>query len=395
MQNEISLNQVKESRDMFSHVSPYYCDYNATTPLPSELIEASATYLKNNWFNPSSTYINAIDQAKTNDKLKQKISKLLVGKSADTIICSSASEAISQAIYSLALSYPGYKLVITDSEHSAVKKAANKWFSNKVHAVSSLKLSMNDFSEFKKLQDTKENFLVFIQSANNETGLLNPVKEIRQILGNEVVLILDASQSLGKQSDFLEVFSYADALILSPHKFYGPKGVGLLVWSKKIAKLEPLIMGGGQQAGLRGGTENTPLLNVLGKWIEMLPSLVEDFKAVENFRNKVESSILDLYPSIEILKSSNGRLSNTTTIHVPEVLADQLVSQLDGAGIMASSGSACNSGTTEPSKSYLSMGYTWDQARCIFRLSFGFANLNISPIEISSRIVDSIKLSRN
>ncbi len=384
---------MSEITEQFLHVSPLYCDYNATTPIAHSLIEAAGNAYKNHWLNPSAIYRNADVEAKKIEELSLKFSRLAGTLNARTIICSCATEAANQAIYSLFLSLgPEAEIVITDSEHSAVKKPALRWFGKKLVTISAADL-LQECSDLKKVANTGGKKVFFIQSSNNETGVVNPIKKVREMIGVDNLLVLDASQSFGKQSDFFDVMKYADVVILSPHKFYGPKGFGLLIWTERAGKLSSLIDGGGQQSDLRGGTENTPALYLLDKWLDSVPKLVEEFHLVEKFRNDFEKRLFAGIENSFALNQKYPRLMNTATVYLPNKVSELVVHALDAAGIMASSGSACRSGSAEPSKSYLAAGITWDKAHSVIRFSFGFSNLRISANELADQVIEIVKRS--
>lgn len=379
--------------EQFLHVSQFYCDYNATTPMANSLVEDAINAYKNHWLNPSAIYRNADAESKKIAELSSKFSRLAGTKNTRTIICSCATEATNQAIYSLFLNLgQEAEIVITDSEHSAVKKPAHRWFGKKVLTIAASDLQQ-DCAELKKVAGSPGKKVFFIQSSNNETGVVNPVRKIREAIGADNLLVLDASQSFGKQSDFFEVMKYADVVVLSPHKFYGPKGFGLLIWSEKAGQLSSIIDGGGQQSDLRGGTENTPALYLLDKWLDSVPQLIEEFHHVEKFRNDFEKRLLAGFENSFSLNQSHPRLMNTACVYIPNKVSELVVHALDAAGIMASSGSACRSGSAEPSKSYLAAGITWDKAHSVIRFSFGFSNLRIPASDLADQVIEIVKKS--
>lgn len=382
-----------EIMEQFLHVSQYYCDYNATTPMAQSLIEVAGNAYKNHWLNPSANYRNADVEAKKIEELSLKFSRLAGAGNTRTVICSCATEATNQAIYSLFLNLgPEAEIVITDSEHSAVKRPALRWFGKKLVTISAADL-LADCSELKKIVADGGKKVFFIQSSNNETGVVNPVKKVRELIGADNLLVLDASQSFGKQSDFFDVMKYADVMVLSPHKFYGPKGFGLLIWSERAGKLSSLIEGGGQQEDLRGGTVNTPALYLLDKWLDSVPKLIAEFHLVEKFRNDFEKKLFAGIENSFSLNQNYPRLMNTATVYLPNKVSELVVHALDAAGIMVATGSACRSGSAEPSKSYLAAGITWDKAHSVIRFSFGFSNLRTSASELADQVIEIVKRS--
>lgn len=375
----------------FEGVSPFYCDYNATTPIPSKLTRATAKIYATHWLNLSAPYGAATDENQWVNQMRSKFAALSGDREAKVVFCASSTEAINQAIYSLSLELGSEgKIVISDIEHSAVRAAAEKWFPNRVVVISAKQILSSDFSELIKVVTSGHPFSVFIQAGNNETGVILPIAEIRKHISNHR-LIVDASQVFGKNEEFVDQISIADGAIISPHKFYGPKGVGVLIWKKSLGTLRPLIVGGGQEHGLRSGTENTPALYLTNLWLQSLPEIMEAFRPVSEFCSAFEKHLTEYCPNAKVVGSEYGRLKNTTAICFSGILSDHIVPALDYAGISASSGSACNYGTQEPSKSYLSLGLSWDDARCVIRFSFGCPNLKTLPTALADKVTQVIK----
>lgn len=376
----------------FEGVSPFYCDYNATSPVPSTLVRAAAKAYSSHWFNLSAPYNAADEEGQWLHQMRSKFSALSGAAGTTTVFCASSTEAINQAVHSLSLDLGNEgRIIISDIEHSAVRAAADKWFAGRVVFVSAKKILSGDYSELALACQESSATAIFIQAGNNETGVILPIAELREHLGESCRLIVDASQVFGKYDGFLEQLSNADGAIISPHKFYGPKGIGILLWKKSLGNLHPLIVGGGQEHGFRSGTENTPSLFLTNLWMQNLPQFIESVGPVGRFRDTFEKYISEAFPSAKIVGKEYERLKNTSAICFPGVLADHIVPALDYAGIMASSGSACNYGTQEPSKSYLSLGLVWDEARCVIRFSFGSQNLKTSPSELAVKVSDIIK----
>lgn len=374
-------------RHEFKHVSPLYCDYNATSPLPELVIASLTEAYSENWFNLSAQYDSAAFQNKWLAEMKMRLSSMSGSNTCKVILGSSATEMINQAIYSLSLEHD--YIIISDSEHSAVKASANLWFEGKVGFFSTRKILSGTFDDLIYVTTKYPNACIFLQGANNETGVVLPVAAIRAALPN-MKIVMDASQIFGKESSFLDIFEVADGIVVSPHKFYGPKGLGILLWKSGAGGLAPLLVGGGQQRGFRGGTENTPNLLLMKKWLAAFPMLVSNFDRVFQFKLEFEKTLVELFPKSFIVGSQFHRLANTSAICFPGVISHSLVAALNSRNIMASSGSACNAGTQEPSASYLAMDLSWDDARCVTRFSFGFANCNLSPRNLAGMIADAV-----
>lgn len=393
MELELSPSTPKSEKSVaFEGVSPFYCDYNATTPMPTILTRLATKAHSSHWFNLSAPYGLAEQESQWLDKMRSRFSALSGDQSAKTVFCASSTEAINQAIYSLSINLgDAGRIIISDIEHSAVRAAAARWFPERVLFVTAEKMLSGDYSEIAKFKAAEYPMASVVQAGNNETGVLLPLSKIKDHLPESCHLIVDASQIMGKCDDFLEDFSIADGVVVSPHKFYGPKGVGVLIWKEKLGTLQALVVGGGQEHGFRSGTENTPALFLTNAWLQSLPQLMEAFAPIEAFKESFESCIVDLIPSARIVGKDFTRLKNTSAVCIPGVLSDHLVPALDFAGVMASSGSACNHGTQEPSKSYLALGLSWEDARCVIRFSFGCPNLTISPEALAAKVSDIAK----
>jgi len=376
----------------FDGVSAFYCDHNATSPMPSLLLNSLRRAYSEHWVNLSSPYDTAKHEAIWVRKLRSQFAGLSGDSNANVVFCASSTEAINQAIFSLSKSLgPSGEIIISDAEHSAVRLAASHWFDGRVSVISSKRIASQDWSELLAVCRKKENSVLFMQAANNESGVLIHVEELRKKLPTAIRLFLDASQIVGKCDEFWEQLAEADGAVISPHKFYGPKGVGVLLWKKSAGDLVPLIFGGGQENALRSGTENVPALFLTKQWIEALPLLMEHFTKVRAFTSEFERRLIELMPSALVVASDLPRLGNTCAIAFFGVVSEGVLAALDASGIMASSGSACASGTQEPSRSYLALGLTWEQARSVVRFSFGISNLSGSPTDLANRVHGIVK----
>lgn len=388
MELEAGPTNFSEAAITFHGVSPYFCDFNATTPLPDVLKQSLPEAFENHWFNFSAPYLSAANEGAWLRLLRHRLTSLMGEKDGTTVFCSSATEALNQAIYSLSLDENAL-LVTTDIEHSAVNEAASKWFQSRVRMIRATDLIQGQYAALRELVDGRENVYLVLQAANNETGTILPIQAIRDQFPT-LKILLDASQIFGKYPDFLDILSEVDGAVISPHKFYGPKGIGILNWSSRLGELRPLIVGGGQEHGLRSGTENSPILYLTHKWFEQLPSLIEEHARVSAFVSRFESLILgEMQEAFAV--SVSPRLSNTVALCFPSIISESAVAALDSVGIMASTGSACKAGTREPSKTYLAFGLTWEDARSVIRFSFGIPNLGISPEVMAEKVISVLK----
>jgi len=215
---------------------------------------------------------------------------------------------------------------------------------------------------------TEDTILVSIMMANNEVGTILPVKELCAIAHEKGVLFhTDAIQAVGKIKVDIQELD-VDMLSISGHKFHAPKGVGALYIRKGI-ELEPLIHGGKQESGIRAGTENVPAIVGLGKAAELATYALQDSDRIRDLRDRLEIGIKNLVPDARLNGHPENRLPNTLNLTLPGLRGESIVIALDQHGISLSSGSACKSGSPEPTHVLIAMGRTEQEAHCSVRFS--------------------------
>jgi len=215
---------------------------------------------------------------------------------------------------------------------------------------------------------TEDTILVSIMMANNEVGTILPVRELCRVAQERGVLFhTDAVQAIGKIKVDVQELD-VDLLSLSAHKFYGPKGIGAL-YVKKGIKLEPVIHGGKQEVGLRAGTENVPAIVGLGRAAELAAYNLRESKKIEKLRDKLEKDVRKLVPDARLNGHRKHRLPNTLNLTLPGLRGESIVVAMDQHGISLSSGSACKSGSPEPTHVLIAMGRTEEEAHCSVRFS--------------------------
>jgi cysteine sulfinate desulfinase/cysteine desulfurase-like protein len=213
-----------------------------------------------------------------------------------------------------------------------------------------------------------DTILVSIMMANNEVGTIMPIKELCHIAHERGALFhTDAVQAVGKIKVDVKDLD-VDLLSLSGHKLHGPKGVGAL-YVKKGVKLEPLIHGGDQEAGLRAGTENVPAIVGLGRAAELAQGGIRKAEEIGSLRDQLQVAVQQLVPEAELNGRADDRLPNTLNMTLPELRGESLVVAMDQHGISLSSGSACKSGSPDPTHVLMAMGRTEVQAHCAIRFS--------------------------
>jgi cysteine sulfinate desulfinase/cysteine desulfurase-like protein len=286
------------------------------------------------------------------------------------------SEANNLAIKGVALATPEAKrhVVTSGIEHPSVLNTC-EWLEKKGFTVTYLPVDRYGLVKPKDLEAAirDQTCLVSIMLANNETGSVQPVAELSRIArAMGVPFHTDAVQAIGKMPVDVEELDI-DLLTLAGHKFHGPKGVGALYVRQGI-ELDPRVSGGGQEGGLRAGTENVPGICGLGKAAELAIERMAHMERVHELRDRLERGIEDIVLDVRLNGHRQRRLPNTLNLTFPGVRGESLVLALDRQGIAVSSGSACHAGQAEPSHALTAMGLSDEAAHCAVRFSLGRDN---------------------
>jgi cysteine desulfurase len=335
-----------------------YLDNNATTAIAPEVLEEMLPYLKNLYGNPSSMHTFGGQLHRRIEEAREKVSHLIGAESEEIIFTSCGTESDNTAILSAVESLQGKKHIITTRvEHPAVmnfcKHLARKGFRITFLPVNNKgQLSVEEL--LKALDE--DTALVTIMYANNEIGNIFPIAEIAEILKERNILLhTDAVQAVGKipiNTKNLPV----DMISISGHKLHAPKGVGAL-YVRKGTRFYPSMIGGHQESGRRAGTENVASIIGLGKACELAgEKITEKNLSVKKLRDKLEAALLQSCPDTRINGDVLERLPNTTNISFEYVEGEAILLRLNEYGICASSGSACSSGSLEPSHVLRAMG---------------------------------------
>ena len=353
-----------------------YTDNNATTQVAPEVLEEMLPYFHELYGNPSSMHTFG---GRVGHKLKEARAKVasLIGASPEEIIFTSCgTESNNTAIQAAIRSYPDKKHIITTRvEHPAVKNLC-EYLSKNGYRVTFVPVDRKGRLDVDYLYEnfTDDTAIVSIMWANNESGVIFPIEEIsRTIKEKGVVFHTDAVQAVGKiPVDVRKVD--LDMLSLSCHKIHAPKGVGAL-FVRKGTRFSPLLIGGHQENGRRGGTENSASIIGLGKACELAVDHLEDVNThVKHLRDKLENEIIDTIPNTMINGDRKNRLPNTTNIAFEYVEGESILLMMDELGICASSGSACTSGSLEPSHVLRAMGVPFTAAHGTIRFSLSTYN---------------------
>jgi len=353
-----------------------YLDYNATTPVLPEVLEAMMPYLTAEWGNPSSMYKFGYKIKTAIETAREQVADLIGAHPMEVIFTSCATESNNAAIHAALKANPNKRRIVTSAvEHSSVLNYCMA-LEKEGYRVTYLPVDREGLLKLADLEDaiTDETAIVSLMWANNETGVLFPVKEIAEICQSRGVLYhCDAVQAAGKVEMNVRN-TPINYLALTGHKFHAPKGIGALYVRRKCP-MSPFLYGGHQERNLRGGTESVPLIVGMGKAAELAHKTLSGYdKKVRPLRDALEEGILERVPKTELNGHTTQRLSNTTNISFHGIESEALLILLDKEGICASSGSACLADSDEPSHVIKAMRPDSDASRGMIRFSLDAAN---------------------
>ncbi len=353
-----------------------YVDNNATTKVAPEVLEEMLPYFNEYYGNPSSmhTFGGMVEHKIV--EARERLAKLLGASPEEIIFTSCGTESDSTAIRAAILSNPRKKHIVTSRvEHPAVKNLYEYLSKNGYRAtfVPVDRKGRLDLDYLYKNLD-EDTAIVSIMWANNESGVIFPIEEIGRVLKEKgIVFHTDAVQAVGKIPIDLKNTA-VDMLSLSGHKLHGPKGVGAL-YVRKGTKYSPFLIGGHKEKGRRGGTENVASIIGLGKASELAAANLSDESIkVKPLRDKLEAELLNRIPNSMVNGDRDNRLPNTTSIAFEYVEGEAILLMMDEYGICASSGSACTSGSLEPSHVLRAMGVPFTAAHGSIRFSLSIYN---------------------
>jgi cysteine desulfurase len=354
----------------------YYFDNNATTRVAPEVLEAMLPFLRELWGNPSSIYGFGKQLSKPLNLAREKVAALINAEPREIIFTSCGTESNNSAIHSALATHPQKRHVITTAvEHSANIKSCAQ-LKKAGFNVTVLPVDSDGSLDIHLLEKSirPDTAIASVMWANNETGVLFPIEEIAAICRSKHVLFhTDAVQVPGKLKVDVKNIG-ADFLSLSAHKLHAPKGVGLL-YVKRGVKYQSYVTGGGQEHGRRGGTENVASIIGFGRAAELaMEHLNEENTRVRMLRDKIENGILKSIAGVVRNGSRDERLPNTSNLSFEDVEAEGILLLLDELGICTSSGSACTSGSLDPSHVLIAMGCSPARARGSVRFSLGIYN---------------------
>ena len=355
-----------------------YLDHNATTPVDPAAADAMMRALKDLFGNASSVHYYGQQAKAAIDDARSAVAALLGGEPSEVIFTSGGTEADNFAIRGVAeaLEVTGRKHLITSGiEHEAVLNTF-KALAKRGWKTTVLPLEASGIVSPGRLRQmiTDDTALVSIMHANNEIGTIQPIAELAAIAHVHGALFhTDAVQSAGKIPVSARALG-VDLLSVSAHKFYGPKGIGAL-WAKRGVRLSPFLSGGKQERNRRAGTENVP--GAIGMGVAAQRAMMKmnvEAERLSALRDRLETGILSSVPNTEVNGSRDARVPNTTNISFERIEAESLLIALDLEGVAVSTGSACSSGTLEPSHVLKAMGLSSHRAQNSIRFSLGASN---------------------
>lgn len=354
-----------------------YLDHNATTPLDPFVFQEMEPYLKDLFGNSSSSYLIGREAKAALENARKTIAEGIGAKSHEVIFTSGGTEANNLAIRGVAraLKSKGNHIITSSVEHKSVLKTC-QMLEKEGFRVTYLPVDADGIVDPDDVRKNieKQTILISIMLANNETGVIQPVREIGIIASQEDVLFhTDAVQAVGKIPVLVDDL-LVDILSVSGHKLYGPKGIGAL-YIREGTQIEPIITGGDQESKLRAGTENIPSIVGLSKALSLaIGEMDVTSKNISIMRDKFESNILKRITDVQINGISAPRLPNTSSVSLKYVEGESVLLHLDLMGIYASSGSACTTGSPEPSHVLMAMRVPQFIAQGTIRISLGKNN---------------------
>ena len=354
-----------------------YLDHAATTTVSKAVLDAMLPFFTECPGNASAVYATGREARKAVEEARKQVAAAIGAEPREILFTGGGSESDNQAVKgtAFALMDKGKHIITTAVEHPAVLNTC-RWLEKQGFEVTYLMPDREGRIDPEHVRQAvrKDTVLISVMAANNEIGTIEPVAEIGQIAREkEIVFHIDAVQAVGAMPVDVNAWN-ADLLSLSAHKFNGPKGVGAL-YVRKGTRIDSLIHGGGQERGLRAGTENTAGIAGLGKAIEIATELLEENAAkTRRLRDRLTEGILSSVPDSFLNGPKEDRLPNNCSVRFSGIDGEALLLRLDLAGIAGSAGSACTAGSQEISHVLKAVGLTDEEAKSSLRLTVGAEN---------------------
>jgi cysteine desulfurase len=360
---------------MMSPKKVFYFDNNATTRVAPEVVTAMMPFLSELWANPSSAYSFGAQVHGHVEKARETVAALINADPKEVTFTSCGTESNNSAIHSALVTSGKRHVVTTAVEHSA-NMNFGAYLEKRGFEVTYLPVESDGSLDLHLLERSirPDTAVVSVMMANNETGVLFPIEEIAALCRSKGVLChTDAVQVPGKLKMDVRQLG-VDFLSLSAHKLHAPKGIGML-YVKRRTKFQPYVIGGHQERGRRGGTESVANIVAFGRAAELAMASIDDENTrIRGLRDRFENHVLTRIPNTVRNGNRNLRLPNTSNIAFDFIEAEAVLLLLDQAGICASSGSACTTGSLDPSHVLMAMGLPPMRARGSVRFSFGIYN---------------------
>lgn len=373
-----------------------YFDYAATTPVMSEVIKEMIPYLNIEYGNPSSIYSIGRKNRKAVEDSRAKVAKFINAKPDEIYFTSCGSESDNLALKGIMMANKekGKHLITTKIEHPAVLNSC-KWLESNGFNITYLNVDSNGKVNLTELEESirPDTVLISIMYANNEVGTIQPINSIGEIARNHgIIFHTDSVQAVGSIQIDVEKLKI-DALSLSGHKIYAPKGIGALYVRDGI-KFSCIQHGGHQERNKRAGTENVASIVALGKAVDLVTKNFDMYNTkVKQLRDFYISEIESRFDNVKLNGDRFDRVSGNANISFEGVDAEELLLNLDSYGICASAGSACTSGLAAPSHVLLAMGLKEEYIQGALRVSFGLGNTMEDVKFLVDKIEECIKKS--
>lgn len=363
-----------------------YLDYNATTPVHPEVVDAMIPYLREFWGNPSSSHAFGIRAAEAVELARAQVAESIGALPSEIYFTSGGTESNNLAIMGVCAARPDLRSVVTsDVEHPATEEPC-RLLESRGYKVTRLEVDHFGRAIVPPDLDLSDVALITIMHSNNETGTLQPVRELVELATrHEVPVHTDAAQSLGKVPIDVNQLG-VDLLSIAGHKLYAPKGIGAL-YVRTGTPIEPFTRGAGHERGLRPGTENVASIVGLGRAAELA---VHELRAkaarLTDLRDRLHGRLKSQIPGLELNGHPDERLPNTLSVRFPRVKGAELLTRSD---IAASTGAACHKGEDKASAVILKMGVSMDEALGTVRLTLGQGTTEEIVDQAAFRIVEA------
>ena len=367
-------------------IEPIYLDYNATTPVHPEVVDAMIPYLRDFWGNPSSSHVYGRRAEEAVELARAQVAESIGTQPHEIYFTSGGTESNNLAIMGVCAARPDHRSVVTsDVEHPATEEPC-RLLQSRGYQVTRLGVDHYGKAVVPGDLDLTDVALITIMHSNNETGTLQPVRELADLASRQKIPVhTDAAQSLGKVPIDVNELG-VDLLSIAGHKLYAPKGIGAL-YVRTGTSIEPFTRGAGHERGLRPGTENVASIVGLGKAAELATAdLQAKASRLTELRDRLHGKLKAQIPGLELNGHPDDRLPNTLSVRFPSVRGAEVLARAD---IAASTGAACHKGEDKASAVILKMGVSMEEALGTVRLSLGQGTTEEIVDHAAFRIVEA------